>query len=167
MTPSTSPAPSLEATPLDVPVHVVVAAMPLEASITNILKASSVMTSPEPVLEASLEASPPSTPSTTATTVIAVATTTTWPPWPPGTSLSMATIPATLALGLALGSEEPVDSLHTASEVLELVEEQAEGGVDNFVLLSLAGCNFSDLGERTEYQLLEINRRRRCLPVSP
>ena len=154
MAPSTSPAPSLEATPLDVPVHVVVAAMPLETSITNILKASSVMTSPEPVLEASLESSPPSTTSTTATTVIAVATTT-WSPRSPGTSLSMATIPATLALGLALGSEEPVDSLHTASEVLELVEEQAEGGVDNFVLLSLAGCNFSDLWKE-EYQLCNI-----------
>ena len=148
-----SPASSLEATSLDVSVHIVVAAVPLEASITNILKTSSVMASSQPVLEAPVETSP--APATTSTTSVIAVATTTWTTGTTGTSLSMAPIPATLALGLTLGSEEPVDSLHTGPEVLELVEEQTESGVDNFVLLSLAGCNFSDLWKE-EYQLCNI-----------
>ena len=145
-----SPASSLEATPLDVSVHIVVAAVPLEASITNILKTSSVMASSQPMLEATIEAS--TAPTTTATTsVIAIATTS----LSSRSTLAVTPIPTTVALGLTLGSEEPVDSLHTGPEVLELVEEQTESGVDNFVLLSLAGCNFSDLWKE-EYQLCNI-----------
>ena len=98
------------------------------------------------MLEASIKTSTAPTTSTT-TSVVAIATAS----WPSRPTLAVTTIPATIALSVTLGCEESIDSLHAGPEVLELVEEQAEGGVDNLILLSLTGCNFSDL-EMTEYQ---------------
>merc|ERR1719192_176274 len=59
---------------------------------------------------------------------------------------SLTSPPASFALPcLTLGSKEPVDSLHAGPEILELVEEKAECGVDHFILLCLPSCNFSHL----------------------
>merc|ERR550525_1905548 len=59
---------------------------------------------------------------------------------------SLTSAPASIALPcLTLGSKKPVDSLHAGPEILELVEEEAECGVDHFILLCLPGCNFSNL----------------------
>merc|ERR550519_802904 len=100
------------------------------------------------MLEATIEPSTATTTATTTPSVIAIATTTRSAGSTTTSSLAslaISSIPATLALGLTLWSEEPVDPLHARPEVLELVVEEAESGGDNFVLLCLAGCNFSDL----------------------
>ena len=110
---------SLKPAPLVWVVHVIVAAMPLKASVSNVLEAASVLTSSEATANVAAAATP-----TPPLVPAAADPTSTSPPVVTGPS---SPAPAPLPLqSLTLGCEVSVDSLHAGSEGLELIVEQTQ-----------------------------------------